>query len=121
MAERVSFACARRRDESYDRRLTASPNFDTPFQYWLQIYCSGIWFGEMEDVMHSMDPAQAWSAVAEAWDANADYVDDHSVAATATLVDRVAPQPGDRVLELAAGPGSLGATWSQLVGPTGAV
>jgi SAM-dependent methyltransferase len=69
----------------------------------------------------SADPAQAWSAVAEAWDANVDYVDGHSVEATAALLDRVAVQPGDRVLELAAGPGSLGATWSQLVGPTGTV
>lgn len=69
----------------------------------------------------SVDPAQAWSAVAEAWDANADYVDEHSVEATAALLDRAAVQRGERVLELAAGPGSLGATWSQLVGPTGAV
>ena len=28
---------------------------------------------------------------------------------------------GDRVLELAAGPGTLGATWSELAGPTGTV
>jgi SAM-dependent methyltransferase len=69
----------------------------------------------------SMDPARAWSAVAEAWDANVDDVDGHSVVATDALLDRVAVQPGDRVLELAAGPGSLGATWSHLVGPTGTV
>ena len=69
----------------------------------------------------SMDPARAWSAVAQAWDANADYVDEHSVEATTALLDRVAAQPGERVLELAAGPGTLGATWSQLVGPTGEV
>jgi SAM-dependent methyltransferase len=69
----------------------------------------------------SMDPARAWSAVAEAWDANTGYIDDHSVEATAALLDRVAVQPGERVLELAAGPGTLGATWSQVVGPTGAV
>jgi SAM-dependent methyltransferase len=69
----------------------------------------------------SIDPAQAWSAVAEAWDANVDDVDGHSVEATAALLDRVAVRPGDRVLELAAGPGSLGAIWSQLVGPTGTV
>lgn len=69
----------------------------------------------------SMEPARAWSAVADAWDANVDDIDGHSVQATTTLLDRVAVQPGDRVLELAAGPGSLGATWSQLVGPTGTV
>ena len=65
--------------------------------------------------------AQDWTDVAEAWDAHVDEVDDHSAAATAALLDRVAVQPGDRVLELAAGPGTLGATWSQLVGPGGSV
>src|ERR1700736_3374775 len=69
----------------------------------------------------SMDPARAWSAVAEAWDTNTDYIDEHSVEATTALLDRVAVQPGERVLELAAGPGTLGGTWAALVGPTGAV
>ena len=65
--------------------------------------------------------AQDWTDVAAAWDAHVDEVDDHSAAATAALLDRVAVQPGDRVLELAAGPGTLGATWSELVGPGGSV
>ncbi|MDQ3176207.1 MAG: methyltransferase domain-containing protein [Actinomycetota bacterium] len=67
------------------------------------------------------DPAHDWSAVAAAWDANVDEVDLHSLEATAALFDRVALQPGECVLELAAGPGSIGATWSQLVGPSGTV
>ena len=62
-----------------------------------------------------------WSAVAAAWDANTVHVDGHTVAATAALLDRVAVQLGDRVLELAAGPGSLGDTWSRLVGASGQV
>ena len=57
--------------------------------------------------------AQDWSEVAAAWDVHVDEVDDHSAAATAALLARLAVQPGDRVLELAAGPGSLGATWSR--------
>ncbi len=67
------------------------------------------------------DTAEAWTAVAKAWDAEVDYVDEHSAAATAALLERVAVQPGDRVLELAAGPGTLGADWSRAVGPNGAV
>ncbi len=67
------------------------------------------------------DPARAWSAVAEAWDANTDYIDEHSLEATTALLDRIAVRPGEQVLELAAGPGTLGATWSTLVGSTGAV
>src|SRR5579859_7749393 len=69
----------------------------------------------------SMDPARTWSAVAEGWETNIDYIDEHSVGATTAMLDRVAVQPDERVLELAAGPGALGATWSALVGPTGAV
>ena len=67
------------------------------------------------------EAAHDWSAVAGAWDAAVDYVDEHSEAATAALLDRVAVQPGDRVLELAAGPGSLGTTWARLVGTAGTV
>jgi ubiquinone/menaquinone biosynthesis C-methylase UbiE len=65
--------------------------------------------------------ARDWSAVADAWDANVDEVDMHSAAATTVLLDRLAVQQGDRVLEVAAGPGSLGNTWSRLVGDTGTV
>ena len=69
----------------------------------------------------NMKPARAWSAVAEAWDANTDYIDEHSVEATTALLERLAVQPGERVLELAAGPGTLGATWSAQVGPNGSI
>lgn len=70
---------------------------------------------------NSTEPVSAWSAVADAWDENVEEVDDHSADATAALLDRLQVRAGDRVLELAAGPGSLGRTWSQLVGTTGAV
>ena len=73
---------------------------------------------EMTDVQ---DPAQAWSDVAAAWDANADYVDEHSGEATAALLDRLSVHSGDRVLELAPGPGTLGPVLSKLVGPGGSV
>ena len=65
--------------------------------------------------------ARDWSAVAAAWDAHVDDVDGPSADATASLLAQVAVRPGDRLLELAAGPGSLGPTWSQLVGPSGLV
>ena len=68
---------------------------------------------------HITEPARDWSAVAAAWDAHVEEVDLLSFEATAALFERVAVQPRDRVLELAAGPGTLGATWSQLVGPSG--
>jgi SAM-dependent methyltransferase len=67
------------------------------------------------------ETARDWSAVAAAWDAQVDEVDRHSTAATDALLHRVSPQPGERVLELAAGPGSLCTEWSTRVGPTGTV
>jgi SAM-dependent methyltransferase len=72
-------------------------------------------------MIDSMNHADAWSAVAHAWDVNADANEGPTSAATALLLERVAVAAGDRVLELAAGPGSLGALWSRLVGPTGEV
>jgi SAM-dependent methyltransferase len=66
-------------------------------------------------------PADDWSAVASAWDCNTDYIDSHSVVATGAMMTAAGVRPGDRVLELAAGPGSLGSRWSELVGPTGHV
>lgn len=65
--------------------------------------------------------AADWSAVASAWDASTEYVDTHSRAATDALVAAVEVKPGDRVLELAAGPGSLAAIWSRLAGAAGRV
>ncbi|MEO6653265.1 MAG: class I SAM-dependent methyltransferase [Ilumatobacteraceae bacterium] len=66
-----------------------------------------------------IDAVGDWNAVAEAWDAHVDAVDVFIHPATTALVDRAGVQQGDRLLELAAGPGALGITWSRLVGPTG--
>ncbi|MEX2293233.1 MAG: methyltransferase domain-containing protein [Acidimicrobiales bacterium] len=66
-------------------------------------------------------PAEAWTAVADAWETHVDYVDEHSEVATKDLLARIDLQPGDRVLELASGPGTLGASLSTLVGPEGTV
>jgi len=65
--------------------------------------------------------ARDWSSVAEAWGANVDEVDTHAADATAALLARVDIRPGHRVLELAAGPGSLGVTLSRLAGASGSV
>jgi SAM-dependent methyltransferase len=67
------------------------------------------------------DVATAWTRVAPAWDAHVAYIDERSDESTSVLLDRVAIRPGDRVLELAAGPGSLGATLSEQTGPSGEV
>ena len=65
--------------------------------------------------------ARDWSAVADAWDTSVDYADELSDVATLALLGQLAPGAGERVLELTAGPGSLGEEWSRRVGPAGRV
>ncbi len=72
--------------------------------------------GDHRPHLHAM-----WSSVAGSWREHADYVDARSAVVTATLLDRSAPQPGERVLELACGPGGVGLAAADLVGPGGEV
>jgi SAM-dependent methyltransferase len=62
-----------------------------------------------------------WSAVASEWDDRVDEIEQPTARATEALVGHLAVQPGERILELAAGPGALGARWSRLAGPSGSV
>ena len=62
-----------------------------------------------------------WSAVAPGWERNADFIDSRTADLTATMLDAVALEPGDRVLELACGPGGLGLAAAARVAPGGAV
>ena len=74
--------------------------------------------------MSPIDPDQqraasheAWEQAAAGWGRVADRVQDWSVALSATMVDALALQPGQRVLELAAGPGDTGFMAAELVLP----
>ena len=71
--------------------------------------------------MNPSDAAGEWTAVADAWDAHADDEVDPTAPAIDALVDCLAVRPGERILELTAGPGGLGSTWSTLVGDDGSV
>jgi SAM-dependent methyltransferase len=62
-----------------------------------------------------------WEAVAPGWEAHAAYVDARGAALTERLLALTAPAPGDRVLELACGPGGPGFAAAGLVGPAGEV
>ena len=66
--------------------------------------------------VHSM-----WASVADGWRDQADYVDARGAALTEEMLDLVAPGPGERVLELACGPGGVGIAAAERVGPTGEV
>jgi SAM-dependent methyltransferase len=76
--------------------------------------------------MPSPDPDQqratsreAWEQAAAGWGRLADRVRDWGIELSATMVDALALQPGQRVLELAAGPGDTGFMAAELVTPGG--
>lgn len=65
--------------------------------------------------------ADDWSAVSVAWESSGDFIDQVKAPATEALVDVARIQPGDHVLELGAGGGTLAERWADLVGATGRV
>ena len=71
---------------------------------------------ELRGHLHGM-----WASVAGGWAENADYVDERSTETTAELLARSRPQPGERILELACGPGGVGLAAAELVAPGGEV
>jgi SAM-dependent methyltransferase len=62
-----------------------------------------------------------WDGVAAAWGAHAAFVDARGLAVTTALLDLTEPGPGERVLELAAGPAGVGLAAARLVGAEGEV
>ena len=65
--------------------------------------------------------AEMWDSVAPGWEANAGFVDKQLALATEALLDAAQIGEGDRVLDLAAGPGGAGLAAAQRVGSTGRV
>jgi ubiquinone/menaquinone biosynthesis C-methylase UbiE len=62
-----------------------------------------------------------WASVADGWRDHADDADARGSALTETMLDLVAPRPGERVLELACGPGGVGLAAATRVGAAGVV
>ncbi len=62
-----------------------------------------------------------WGGVAGAWDRHADFVDLRGRQVTERMLELAAPRPGERVLELACGPASVGIAAADRVRPGGEV
>jgi SAM-dependent methyltransferase len=62
-----------------------------------------------------------WVAVAGGWARHADYVDARGAGVTEAMLAATHPRPGERVLELACGPGGPGLAAASLVSPGGEV
>jgi ubiquinone/menaquinone biosynthesis C-methylase UbiE len=71
---------------------------------------------ELRAHLHGM-----WSAVAGSWEEHAAYVDERGAGVCERMLELTAPQPGERVLELACGPGGPGLVAADLVAPGGEV
>ncbi|MGI8864619.1 MAG: class I SAM-dependent methyltransferase [Solirubrobacteraceae bacterium] len=65
--------------------------------------------------------SEMWDSVAPGWEANAAYLDEALALATEALLDAAGIGEGDRVLDLAAGPGGAGLAAAQRVGTSGSV
>src|SRR5918992_4998868 len=62
-----------------------------------------------------------WDAVATGWYAQREEIWESSRPVSEWMIRRLDPQPGDTVLELAAGPGDTGLRAARLVGESGRV
>jgi SAM-dependent methyltransferase len=62
-----------------------------------------------------------WAAVAPAWAEHADYAEARGAELIEQMLRATSPEAGDRVLELACGPGSLGLAAAERVAPGGTV
>jgi SAM-dependent methyltransferase len=62
-----------------------------------------------------------WAAVAGGWAEHADYADARGTEVAQRMLELTKPEPGERVLELACGPGGLGLAAAARVAPGGEV
>jgi SAM-dependent methyltransferase len=60
-----------------------------------------------------------WGAQAEGWEARRDVMRTASMPVSAWMIDALDPQPGQQLLELAAGAGDTGLLAAELIAPTG--
>jgi len=73
------------------------------------------------DTAGADDGRVAWDAAAQAWLQRSELIDARHEVASVALLDAIGLRAGERVLDLASGPGGLGLLAAARVGPTGAV
>jgi len=74
------------------------------------------------DTAGANDPMRdAWNRVASGWGKLSDVTEENQASASQWLISRTAPQPGDVVLDVAAGAGGLGRLVAARVAPDGRV
>jgi SAM-dependent methyltransferase len=69
----------------------------------------------------TLEPRERWIRAAEGWEATADQWERDSMPVSTWMVEAVGPQPGQTILDLAAGIGDAGFLAAELVLPGGSV
>lgn len=64
---------------------------------------------------------EIWAGVAPAWREHAKYIDERGAVVAQRMLELADPRPGERVLELACGPGGVGLAAASRVAPDGEV
>lgn len=93
--------------------MQSTPNVERPDE---RPGTQGIRDEDLRAQLHGM-----WAAVAPAWSEHAAYADARGAEVGEKMLALTRPVPGDRVLELACGPGGLGLAAASLVAPEGEV
>ncbi len=75
--------------------------------------------GAVEPDEQRVASRQMWERAAEGWGKRADRVRDWGMPVSAAMIDALELQPGQRILELAAGPGDTGFMAAELIQPAG--
>lgn len=70
----------------------------------------------LRSALHEM-----WASVAPSWHEHASYVDARGAEVARAMLDAAEVRPGERVLELACGPGGVGLAAAERVSPAGSV
>jgi SAM-dependent methyltransferase len=69
--------------------------------------------------MSPLDPRDRWARAAAGWEARADWFRAATMPVTTWMIDAVKPQPGQTILDLAAGIGDVGFLAAELLQPGG--
>src|SRR5205085_830493 len=79
--------------------------------------------GTLAGLMASMDPRAElrarWAGVATGWRAQSDVFRTLTLPVSSWMIDALQPQPGQTILELAAGVGEVGFLAAELITPNG--
>ena len=67
----------------------------------------------------ALEPRDRWARAAQGWENQADWFRDATMPVAAWMIDAIAPQPGQTILDLAAGIGDTGFLAAELIEPGG--